>query len=198
MDHRKAGTMHNLEVAFHQAGHVVMAMLWGVWRVDKVSLAGMGNGGKEVGHPHLSVMEGQDRSQEIESRFFDANLERILGGPVARSLLLGWDARSRGSAEDPDFDCLLGEVQDCVPGISPAEARALIREHEPIVRGDLKRIWPVVEALAVELVCNGELYDYQIRSIIRTAVNKLPESERGWTISRLRNTASHQGAQSSS
>jgi hypothetical protein len=180
--------MDNLETAFREAGCVVMTMLWGVWRVDKVSMAGMGSSGGGIEYARLTETEGKELWQRLGSRLFDAKLERMLGGPVARAILLGSEVVYQSGAGDSEFDAMVSVIQDGIPGSSLAEAWAVIHEHEPIVHADLKRMWLVVEALAQQLLSQNELSDYEIRSIVRTAVNKLPENERNWAISRLRNS----------
>lgn len=183
--------MNNVETAFRGAGHVVMAMLWGVWRVDRVSIAGMGNSGNGIEYALVAETEGNERWERLGTRLFDAKLERMLGGPVAQAILLGSEVVYQGGTGDSDFDHLVNVIQGGLPGSSPAEARAAIHEHEPVVQADLKRMWPVVESLARELMAQNELCDHEIRSIVRAAVNKLPEDERTWAISRLRNTPSN-------
>jgi len=184
--------MNNLETAFREAGHVVMTMLWGVWRVDKVSMAGTGNSGGGIEYARLTETEGKQLWQRLGTRLFEAKLERMLGGPVAQAILLGSEVVYQSGAEDTEFDSIVSVIQDGIPGSSPAEAWTVIHEHEPIVHADLKRMWPVVEALAQQLISQKELSDYEIRSIVRTAVNTLPDNERNWAISRLRNAPPHQ------
>jgi hypothetical protein len=178
--------MNNVETAFHEAGQVVMAMLWGVWRVDKVSIAG--NGGGEIEYARVTETEGQELLQRFGTQLFDAKLERMLAGPVAQAILLGSDVKFQSGAAHSDLDRMASVIQDGRPGSSLTEAWSVIHEHEPVVQANLKRMWPVVEALAEKLICQQELCDYEIRSIVRTAVNQLPEHERMWAISRLRNT----------
>lgn len=181
--------MNNAETAFRRAGHVVMAMLWGVWRVDKVSIAGMGTSSDGIEYASVTETKRKKRGQRLGSRLFDAKLEHMLGGPVAQAILHGREVVSQDDTGDSDFDSIVSTIQDGIPGRSLTKARAVIHEHKPVVQADLKRMWPVVEALAQELISQQELHDHQIRSIVRTAVNKLPEDERTWAISRLRNTA---------
>jgi len=185
----KVGKMNNVEAAFHEAGHVVMAMLWGVWRVNRVSIAGVGNSGDRIEYASATETEGKELWQHFGIRLFDAKVERIMGGPVARAILVGSDVVYEGSTGHSDFDTIVSAIQDGMPGSSPAEAWAVIHEHEPVVQADLKRVWPIVEALARELMQQQELCDHEIRSIVRTAVNALPENERNWAISRLRSTS---------
>jgi hypothetical protein len=180
--------MNNVETAFHEAGQIVMAMLWGVWRVDKVSLAGMSNSDDGIEYARLTETEGKELWQRFGTRLFDAKLQRMMGGPVAQAILLGSEVAYQGDAGDSNFDSLVGVIQDGIPGSNPPDAWAVIHEHEPVVQADLKRMWPVVESLAQELISQQELCDHEIRSIVRSAVNKLPEIERTWAISRLRNT----------
>jgi hypothetical protein len=182
--------MNNVEAAFHEAGHVVMAMLWGIWCGDKVSMAGMGNSGDRIEYPSVTETEGKERWQHAGIRFFDAKVERIMGGPVAHAILVGSDVVYEGDTGHSDFDIIASAIQDAVPGSGPTEAWAVIHEHEPVVQADLKRVWPIVEALARELIQQNELCDHEIRSIVRMAVNALPENERIWAISRLRSTPS--------
>ncbi|MGZ9166934.1 MAG: hypothetical protein ACXW4U_17320 [Anaerolineales bacterium] len=178
--------MKKVETAFREAGHVVMAMLWGAWRVDKISIGGKDNSGSGIEYAPVTETEGKDLLR-FGTRLFDANLERMMGGPVAQAILLGREVVYRGGAGDSEFDTIVSVIQDNIPGSSRKEAWAIIHEHEPTVQADLKRMWPVVEALAQELRAKNELCGYEIRSILRTAVNKLPENERSWAISRLRN-----------
>ena len=178
--------MNNVETAFYEAGQVVMAMLWGVWRIDKVSIAD--NGGSGVEYARVTETEGQELWQRFGTQLFDEKLERMMAGPLAQAILLGSDAKFQSGAEHADLDRMVSVIQDGRPGSSLTEAWAVIHEHEPVVEANLKRVWPVVKALAEKLICQQELCDYEIRSIIRTAVNQLPENERMWAISRLRNT----------
>ena len=179
--------MNSLETAFHESGHVVMAMLWGVWRVAKVSIESMGNSRGCTEYALTTEVEGQELWQRFGTQLFDAKLERMMGGPVAQAILLGSEVVYQDGTGDSDFDYIASVIQDGIPGSSPAEAWAVIYKHEPIVQDDLKRMWPVVEALAEELMRQKELSEHQIRSTVRLAVNKLPENERNWAISRLRN-----------
>ena len=110
----------------------------------------------------------------------------MLGGPVAQAILLGRKVVYRGGKGGSEFATIVRVIQDNIPGSSLTEAWAIIHEHELIVQADLKRMWPVVEALAQALKAKNELCDYEIRSIFRTTLNKLPENERSWVISRLR------------
>lgn len=183
--------MDNMETAYRAAGYVVMAMLWGAWRVDRVSLADMGSSEAGIEYAPLTEIEGKDLWQRFGTRLFDARLQRMMGGPVAQSLLLGSEVRYRGETGESEFDTMVSVIQDGMPGSSLTDAWGVIHEHEPVVQADLKRMWYVVEALAGELTDKRELADYQIRSIVRTAVNQLPEEDRSWAIARLRNTPSH-------
>jgi hypothetical protein len=178
--------MKKVESAFREAGRIVMAILWGVWHADKASIAGKGNSGNGIEYARLTEREEKDLLQ-LGTRSFNANLERMLGGPVAQAILLGREVVYRGGKGGSEFDTIISVIQDNIPGSSRTEAWAIIHEHEQIVQTDLKRMWPVVEAVAQELGAKHELCDYEIRSIFRTAVNKLPENERIWAISRLRN-----------
>ena len=110
-----------------------------------------------------------------------------MGGPVAQSILLGREVVYQSGKRDSDFDWMVREIQAHIPGGSTEKAWEVIHEHAPIVQADLKRMWPVVDALAQELMRQKELSDYEVRSLVRTAVNRLPENERTWAISRLRN-----------
>jgi hypothetical protein len=180
--------MSTLEMAFHEAGHIVMTMLWGVWRVANVSIERTGKTGCGTEYAMVTEPEGNEASEALGTRLFDAKLERMLGGPVAQSLLCGNQVAYQDSTGDSDFDYLASVIQDGIPGSSLVDAWARIYERESIVQADLKRMWPVVEALAEELMVKKELSEHQIRAIVRSAVNKLPEQERIWAISRLRNT----------
>ena len=180
--------MNNAKTAFHAAGHVVMTLLWGVWRIDKVSLADRGNSGDGIEYACIAETEGKKLSLQPGSRLFNAKLERMMGGPIAQAIRLGVKVVYKGDKRHSDFDCLVSEMQKGGQRSSPKEVLAIIHEHEPVVQADLKRMWPVVEALARELMNKKELSEYEIRSIVRTAVNQLPEDERNWAISRLRNT----------
>jgi len=179
--------MNKVETAFRGAGHVVMAMLWGVWRVDKLSIAGMSSTANGIEYALATEAGGKAPGERLGTRLFNANLQRLMGGPVAQAILLGSEVVYQGGTGHSDFDHIVNVIQDGIPGSSPAEAWAAIHEHEPVVQADLKRMWPVVQALAQELLARNELCDHEIRSIVRTAVNKLPENERMWAISRLRN-----------
>ena len=179
--------MNNVETAFRAAGQIVMTMLWGVWRVDKVSMAGNGNSVVKIEYACLTETEVNELQQRLGTRFFDAKLERMMGGPIAQAMLNGSEVAYQNGTGDSAFDGIVSVIQDGNPGSSLTEAWAVIHEHEPIVQADLKRMWPVVEAVAQQLTGQKELCDYEIRSIVRTAVNKLPENERNWAISRLRN-----------
>ena len=180
--------MNNVEMAFHEVGHVVMAMLWGVWRGDKVSIAGMGKPRRGRRSAGVIETEGKELYERLGTRVFDAKLERMMAGPVAQAILLGSEVVYQAGAGHSDFNHMVSVIKDGLPGSSLTDAWTVIHEHEPVVQADLKRIWPVVEALAQELIGKQELCDHEIRSIVRTAVNKLPENERIWAISRLRNT----------
>src|SRR5688500_14238951 len=179
--------MSALDRAFHESGHVVMTMLWCVWRVARVSIESMGNsrGGTEYALVTESV--GKELWERLGDKLFDAKLQRMMGGPIAQAIWLGSPVIYQGGTGDSDFDYIVDVIQDGIPDSSLAEAWAVIQQHEPIVQDDLKRMWPVVEALAEELMRQKELSDHQIRATVRLAVNKLPENERIWAISRLRN-----------
>jgi hypothetical protein len=138
----------------------------------------------------LTEAEGKELRRRLGTKLLDAQLERMIGGPIARAILCDGEVVYRRGRGDSDFDCLVDEIQKGIRGSSSKDAWAVIYEHEPVVQADLKRMWPVVEALAQELVNKKELSEYEIRSIVRIAVNKLPEDERTWAISRLRNTPS--------
>ena len=181
--------MNTVEMAFQEAGHVVMTLLWGVWRVDKVSIVGRGNSGGSIEYSPVTEMEGEELSQRFGTRVFDAKLERMMGAPVALAIQSGSEVVYQGDTGDSDFNCVVRVIQDDIPGGSLADAWVVILEHEPKVQADLKRMWPVVEALSQELIAKQELCDYEIRSIVRGAVNRLSENERTWAISRLRNTS---------
>lgn len=181
--------MNNMEVAFHEAGHIVMTMLWGVWQVDKVSIPSRGKSGGGIEYARITETERKKLRRRLGTRFFDAKLERMMGGPLAQAILRGGKAVYQGRKGDTDFDAIVSEIQNRSAGSSLAKAWEMIYEHEPVVQADLKRMWPVVEALANELISQKELSDHQIRSIVRTVVNQLPENERIWAISRLRNTS---------
>ena len=183
--------MNKMETAFQAAGHIIMTMLWGVWRVDKVSIAGKGKPGGEIEYACPAETEKKELCQRWGTRLLDAKLERMMGGPVARAILRGSKVVYKSGKGDTDFDGIVSEIQDGIAGGSFTEAWAVIHAHEPVVQADLKRMWPVVEALAKELLCERKLSDPEIRSIVRTAVNKLPENERNWAISRLRTTQPH-------
>jgi hypothetical protein len=183
--------MNNAETAYQVAGHVVMVMLWGVWRVDKISLAGTGNVAGGIEYARGTETEGKELRQRLGTKYFDAKLERMLAGPVTQAILLDSEVVHQAGTGDSDFDSIVGVIQDGFPGSNLVEARAVIHAHELIVQADLKRMWPVVEALARALMGQKELTDHEIRAIVRTAVNKLPENERLWAVSRLRNPPSH-------
>ena len=180
--------MKKMEMAIHEAGQIVMTMLWGVWRVDKVSIVGRGKTGEGIEYACLTEAERNDLSKRWGTRLLDAKLELMMAGPVARAILCGSEVVYRRGKGTTEFDRIVGEIRDGSAGSNRAEAWAVIHEHEPVVQADLKRMWPVVEALAKELVCQKTLSDHEIRSIVRTAVNRLPENERILAISRLRNT----------
>ncbi|HSL28097.1 MAG TPA: hypothetical protein VK900_02760 [Anaerolineales bacterium] len=179
--------MNNMETAFREAGHVVMTLLWGVWRVNRVCMAGMDRPDDGTEYAPVREMEENEPGRLSGSRSLDAKLERVIAGPVAEAIFRGREVSYPGGSVAPDFDYLVGAIQESSPGGSLAEARAAINEHTQVVQADLKRMWPVVEALAHELMHKKELLDPEIRSIVRIAVNKLPDDEKAWAISRLRN-----------
>lgn len=175
--------MNKVEIAFREAGQVIMAMLWGIWHVEKVSIG-------KVEYAPVTKKEEKQLRRQFGTRVFDAKLEQMMGGPVAQSILLEREVVYQSDTGASDFDHFVSEMQENSAGSSPEEIRVAIHEHESSVQADLKRMWSVVDALAQALISQQELTDYEIRSIVRTAVNQLPPDDRSWAISRLRNTAS--------
>ena len=149
--------------AFHEAGHAVMAQLCGR-QVTEVEIVG---DREHTGMVHSLAFPpdpADGAAPEAENDDVERQLKIILAGTVAEAMISGrqgWDETS----EDLDAAVRLGMrlVDDC------EDVLPLLSDIGADVERDLRRQWPAVEMLAIELLRRKTLTGSEVRKLLAGA-----------------------------
>jgi len=149
--------------AFHEAGHAVIAQLCGR-QVTEVEIVG---DREHTGMVHSLAFPPDPADgavPEAEDDDVERQLKIILAGTVAEAMVSGrqgWDETS----EDLDAAVRLGMrlVDDC------EDVLPLLSDIGADVERDLRRQWPAVEMLAIELLRRKTLTGSEVRKLLAGA-----------------------------
>jgi hypothetical protein len=140
--------------AVHEAGHAVMAELCGRL-LTEVEIVG------DREHAGSVQSRAFNPSPDAETEDIERQLKIILAGTVAEAMVSGrkgWDETS----EDLDAAVRLGMqlVDDC------EDVLPLLEDIGTDVERDLRRHWPAVEMLVVELLDRKALTGSEVRKLL--------------------------------
>lgn len=149
--------------AFHEAGHAVMAQLCGR-QVTEVEIVGDREHTGTVHSLAFPPDPADGAATEAENDDVERQLKVILAGTVAEAMVSGrqgWDETS----EDLDAAVRLGMrlVDDC------EDVLPLLSDIAADVERDLRRQWPAVEMLAIELLRRKTLTGSEVRKLLAGA-----------------------------
>ena len=146
--------------AFHEAGHAVMAQLCGR-QVTEVEIVG---DREHTGMVHSLVFPpdpADGAAPEAENDDMERQLKIILAGTVAEAMVSGrqgWDETSEDLATAVRLGMrLVDDCEDVLPLLSDIGAD---------VERDLRRQWPAVEMLAIELLRRKTLTGSEVRKLL--------------------------------
>lgn len=147
-------------IAFHEAGHAVMAQLCGQ-RITEVEIVGDEDHAGSVQSLRFADEHGPNQESGIPSAPTERRLLCVAAGMVAENLVSGrgqWD----DSCEDLDAAVHLAMkvVGDCERVIPYLE---IVREHTEDL---LRRNWTAVEALADVLVKRRRMTGEEVRRLL--------------------------------
>jgi len=178
--------------AYHEAGHAVMAYLSGL-PIESVSVARKRDGlptkqGKSsvnaLGRTTLrsgsptSYRAACARNGETPMSARDwltANAEHGLGGPAAERILTG-----RESGDDADRDgarkalALAQRATKADGGSARFQRTPLMSTTWRRVVHAIKKHWPLVDALARELLARGSLTGGEVRAVLQRTTSRAP------------------------
>jgi hypothetical protein len=146
--------------AFHEAGHAVMAELCGR-QVTEVEIVG---DREHTGMVHSLAFPpdpADGAAPEAENDDVERQLKIILAGTVAEAMVSGRQGLDETS-EDLDAAVRLGMrlVDDC------EDVLPLLSDIGADVERDLRRQWPAVEMLAIELLRRKTLTGSEVRKLL--------------------------------
>jgi hypothetical protein len=149
-------TQHDLDAAYHEAAHAVVARLVGL-RVHRVAIGRDGHGHTEV---HGIDVDGLlDRTDPALLGAVVAELQATLAGRVADRI------RGIEPGDGPDRDRAVALTSAVT--VTEAERRALLVFVEGFTERLVRRVWPAIEVLAQELARKRELPGKRLDDALR-------------------------------